>query len=81
MKIGPNEISTGTPTERGRYLVFIRCASFQVQDWVEPTIANWTGDRWASAYIGQGRFVGYVGPIVPMKVDAICADAPSVYDL
>lgn len=35
-----------TPPEEGRYVVFVRCESYQVKDWLEPEIATWAGGRW-----------------------------------
>ena len=77
--IRPVDVQTGEPRERGRFLVFIRCASLQIQDWAEPTIMNWDGSKWDSW--GASRVVGWIGPIAPMKVDAIRAAAPATYDL
>lgn len=77
--IGPGDVKVGDPPTQGRYLVFIRCASLQVQDWAEPTIMNWIGGRWESW--GASRVVGWIGPIAPMKVDSIRTAAPPVYDL
>jgi hypothetical protein len=36
----------GRPPEEGRYVAFVRCASYQVKDWLEPEIATWHGGRW-----------------------------------
>lgn len=36
----------GRPPEEGRYVAFVRCASYQVKDWLEPEIATWHGGKW-----------------------------------
>lgn len=46
MKLAPQ---IGDPPEEGRYVVFVRCESYQVKGWLEPEIATWHGGRWHCA--------------------------------
>lgn len=71
---------TGIPPIEGRYVVFVRCHSAQVHEWVEPVIAAYTPGKW---HVPDGRPVyGWIGPIPPMKaVDFYEGGKPKVYDL
>ena len=72
------KIEQGPPPMEGRYVVYCRCESAQVRDWVEPIIATYTPGKWHVP--GNRGVLGWSGPIPPMKADAFFV-APKEYDL
>ena len=52
-------IQTGLPTVEGRYVIWTPCASPQVRQWCEPSIATWHGGQWHSREL----IYGWVGPL------------------
>jgi hypothetical protein len=77
------EIQVGDPTEEGRYIVYHPCASLQVREWCEPSIATWHGGRWHSFH----PVWGWIGPLPVVHgkecIEKITAHYPSAteYDL
>lgn len=77
------KISVGDPPKEGRYVVYHPCASHQVREWCEPSIATWHGGRWHS-FDPVWAWIGPL-PVVHSKecIEKITAHYPPVieYDL
>lgn len=58
------KLETGTPPSQGRYLVYVRCASRQIPDWLEAKLGTWHNGRWD---LGVPVYA-WLGPLPTMKV-------------
>lgn len=58
------KLDTGTPSLKGRYVVYVQCESVQIRGWCEAKLATWLGDRWD---IGV-PVLYFAGPLPAMKM-------------
>lgn len=57
------KIQTGRPTLDGYYVVYVRCASYQIKDWCQPLIASWAFGKWQTVHTVHG----WIGPLPPSR--------------
>ena len=71
-------LEIGMPSEDGRYLVYVQCASRQIPEWCEAKLATFHKGRW-----DIGVPVHYfLGPLPTMKMPAPpLPPAPQDWDL
>lgn len=53
------KVQRGTPPEEGRYVVYVRCESYQVKAWLEPEVATWAWGRWHNSR----HVFAWIGPL------------------
>lgn len=71
------KIQTGAPTENGRYVIFVGCASQQVREWCEPHIATFYNGRWVFPHPVDG----WVGPLPLVKRETLLKPPTPEFDL